>query len=174
MGNVASPDTLRLRWAEMENDPSLRDLPYKIELNAWGKVEMSPASYAHGRAQGHLIAELSKQLDGGVALGEVPIVTDLGIRVPDAAWASDSYMAAVGAVSPLPRAPEICIEIVSPSNTDDEMREKTRAYLAASAKEVWLVSEECSIRYFDANGQKVSSDYPVSIPALPAAPGFAS
>jgi hypothetical protein len=54
------------------------------------------------------------------------------------------------------------------------MREKTRAYLAAGAKEVWLVSEECFIRYFDANGQKVSSDYPVSIPALPAAPGFAS
>ena len=174
MGNVARPDALRLRWAEMENDPSLRDLPYKIELNAWGKVEMSPASYAHGRAQGHLIAELSKQLDGGVALGEVPIVTDLGIRVPDVAWASDSYTAAVGAVSPLPRAPEICIEIVSPSNTDDEMREKTRAYLAAGAKEVWLVSEECSIRYFDANGQKASSDFPVSIPALPAAPGFAS
>jgi Uma2 family endonuclease len=166
MGNVASPDALRLRWTEMENDPSLRDLPYKIELNAWGKVEMSPASYAHGRAQGYLVAELSKQLDGGAPLGEVPIVTDLGIRVPDVAWASDTYMAAVGAASPLPRAPEICIEIVSPSNTDDEMREKTRAYLVTGAKEVSLVSEECFIRYFDVNGQKTSSDFPVSIPAL--------
>ena len=44
MGNLASPESLLARWQEMQEDPTLRDLPYKIELNAWGKVEMSPAS----------------------------------------------------------------------------------------------------------------------------------
>jgi len=29
---------------EALRDPSLHDLPYKIEINAWGKLEMSPAS----------------------------------------------------------------------------------------------------------------------------------
>jgi len=44
MGNLATPETLALRWAEVMRDPSLQNLPYKIELNARGKIEMSPAS----------------------------------------------------------------------------------------------------------------------------------
>ena len=44
MGNLATPETLLARWDEALHDPSLQDLPYKIEINAWGKVEMSPAS----------------------------------------------------------------------------------------------------------------------------------
>lgn len=167
MGDTASPDALRLRWAEIENDPALRDLAYKIEVNAWGKLEMSPASYRHGRTQAYLIAELSRQFSGGAALGVVPIVTSIGIRVPDVSWASSSYMAAVGDVSPLPRAPEICIEVVSPSNSDAEMQEKTRAYLAAGAREVWLAFEDGTIRYFDADGERSSSAFPVSIPPIP-------
>ena len=51
MGNLATPEALVLRWDEVLKDPSLQDLPYKIELNAWGKVEMSPASNRHGRLQ---------------------------------------------------------------------------------------------------------------------------
>ena len=37
MGNVSTPEALSLRWAEVINDPALRDLPYKIELNVYGK-----------------------------------------------------------------------------------------------------------------------------------------
>ena len=51
MGNLATPEALVLRWDEVLKDPSLQDLPYKIELNAWGNVEMSPASNRHGRLQ---------------------------------------------------------------------------------------------------------------------------
>ncbi len=43
MGNVPTPEALTVRWAEVVADRTLRDLPYKIELNAWGKIEMSPA-----------------------------------------------------------------------------------------------------------------------------------
>jgi hypothetical protein len=31
-----------------------------------------------------------------------------------------------GDTTPFPEAPEICIEIVSPSNSDDEIRDKTQ------------------------------------------------
>ena len=51
MGHLATAEALVLRWDEVLKDPSLQDLPYKIELNAWGKVEMSPASNRHGRLQ---------------------------------------------------------------------------------------------------------------------------
>jgi Uma2 family endonuclease len=110
-----------------------------------------------------LIGELSRRLDGGAVLGEVPILTDIGVRVPDLAWISHRLMAVLGNASPLPRAPELCVEIVSRSNSDIEIREKTRAYLVAGAQELWIVSEEGTIRYFDAQGERVSSLFNVDI-----------
>ena len=167
MGNVTAPEALSLRWAEVIDDPALRDLPYKIELNAWGKIEMSPASNRHGRLQVLLGAELLRQLPGGIVINEASILTDIGVRVPDVAWGSSDFLNAYGEATPYPKAPEICIEIVSPSNSDAEMREKTRAYLAAGATEVWHVSEEGNVRYFDQNGPKSASGFPVSISLPP-------
>src|SRR5256885_16996933 len=153
MANLASPEALIMRWHEVLQDPSLRDLPYKIELNSWGKVEMSPASNRHGRLQMDLGAELKRQLPDGIAIGECSILTRIGIRCPDVIWASAEFVRDFGEITPYQRAPEICVEIVSPSNTRAEIEEKKAAYLAAGAREVWLVSEEGTIRYFDASGE---------------------
>jgi hypothetical protein len=57
MGNVSKPETLSMRWAQVVNDPALRDLPYKVELNAFGKIEMSPAGTRHGRLQALVAAQ---------------------------------------------------------------------------------------------------------------------
>lgn len=167
MGNVATPQVLAFRWAEVLNDPGLRDLPYKIEINAWGKIEMSPASTRHARLQAKITAELARQLPAGEVLTEPPVLTDIGVRVPDVAWASQEFIKVHREATPLPRAPQICVEIVSPSNTDAEMQEKTRAYLAAGATEVWLVSETGGVRYFDARGECGVSSYGVAL-SLPA------
>jgi Uma2 family endonuclease len=167
VGNVTAPEALSLRWAEVINDPMLRDLPYKIELNAWGKIEMSPASNRHGRLQVLLAAELMRQMPDGIVINEASILTDIGVRVPDVAWGSGDFFTAYGETTPYPKAPEICIEIVSPSNSDLEMREKTRAYLAAGAREVWHVSEDGSVRYFDGTGARAASSFPVSISLPP-------
>ena len=48
MGQITPHEALALRWAELCNDPRLRDLPGKIELNAYGVIEMSPDSNRHG------------------------------------------------------------------------------------------------------------------------------
>jgi hypothetical protein len=37
-------------------------------------------------------------------------------------------------------APEICVDVLSPRNTQAEMREKTGLYFDAGAQEVWLCS----------------------------------
>ena len=163
MGNLASPEAMVLRWEEVLKDPSLQDLPYKIELNAWGKVEMSPASFRHGRLQSTLSAELIRQLPDGVTASEVSILTAIGIRVPDVIWASSEFMRHYGEITPLMRAPEICIEIVSPSNVPAEIEAKKKAFFAAGAREVWLVSEGGAIRYFDHSGERKASSFPVSI-----------
>jgi len=163
MGNVTTRETLALRWAEVLRDPVLQDLPYKIELNTWGKVEMSPASNRHGRLQALLGAELLRQLPEGMVVNESSILTDIGVRVPDVIWASVTFMRTFGESTPYPRAPEICAEIVSPSNSDEEIREKTRAYLAAGATEVWIVAEAGTIQYFDRNGERAASQFPVAV-----------
>jgi Uma2 family endonuclease len=167
MGNVTTSEALALRWAEVVRDPTLRDLPYKIELNVWGKIEMSPASNRHGRLQMWVGAELLRQLPGGLVVSEASILTDIGVRVPDVIWGSAEFVRTFGENTPYPQAPEICVEIVSPGNSDDEMREKTRAYLAAGAREVWLVAEAGVIRFFDRGGERPASTYPVLISLPP-------
>jgi hypothetical protein len=115
MGNLATGETLALRWAEVCRDASLRNLPYKIELNAWGKIEMSPANYRHAVLQGAMAVELGRQLAGGQVLTECPVLTEIGVRVPDVAWASADFVRTNRETTPCPSAPEICIEIRSPA-----------------------------------------------------------
>ena len=83
MGQHNSHEALALRWAALCNDPALRDLPYKIELNAFGTIEMSPASTRHARLQAALAFQLALHLPQGVVLTECPVATDEGVRVPD-------------------------------------------------------------------------------------------
>src|SRR5258708_32591286 len=114
MGNLASPEVLIIRWNEAIDDPSLQDLPYKIEINAWGKIEMSPASNRHSRLQGLVTAEFARQLTGGAVLPECSILTKIGIRCPDVAWGSSPFMAAFCEVPPYHPAPGSCLEAFSP------------------------------------------------------------
>jgi Uma2 family endonuclease len=167
MGNLATPEFLIERWTELCRDPSLDDLPYKIELNAWGKIEMSPRpSNRHGRLQAVLVIELQRQL-GGSAFVECSVLTRIGIRVPDVAWASDDFMRKYGEITPYVRAPEICVEVDSPSNVEAEIIEKTSAYLAAGAAEVWIVAQDCAIRYFTSAGEQPRSAFGVNVTLPP-------
>lgn len=166
MGQITSHEALVLRWAELCNDPLLRDLPGKIELNAYGVIEVSPASNRHGRQQAAIAVALSQQLPAGESLVECSIATTEGVRVPDVAWASSAFLARHGDTTPYPAAPEICVEVRSPSNTDEEMALKTRLYLEAGAVEVWIVSElgVCELgswQIFNAQGALPSSGYAV-------------
>jgi Uma2 family endonuclease len=152
MGHADSRHVLAARWAELLNDVTLRRLPYKVELNQYGNIEMSPASTRHGRLQAFLAVELTRQIPGGEVLTECAVITHIGVRVPDVAWASEAFRATWGDASPLPQAPEICIEVVSPSNSDDELVLKIGAYLQAGAKEVWVVRESGAIEVHATDG----------------------
>ncbi len=162
MGNVATAETLAVRWAEILRDPSLQDLPYKIELSARGKIEMSPASNRHALLQAHLAAELAR-LAGGRPLTECSVLTEIGVRVPGVAWASSDFLAAHADSTPFPAAPELCVEITSPSNSEDEIQEKIQAYLAAGAAEVWVVDEDGFVEYHNRSGKLEGSSFNVSI-----------
>jgi len=126
-----------MTWQEVIDNPYLQNLPFKIELSKWGKVEMSPASNLHGKRQGEIFSELRKKR-GGVVIIACSIQTDDGVRVADVAWISNSRYAQFGTQTPYPQAPELCVEIMSPSNTWAEMHMKAGLYLKAGAKEVWI------------------------------------
>jgi len=126
-----------MTWQEVIESPYLQNLPFKIELSKWGKIEMSPASNLHGKRQGEIFSELRKKR-GGVVISECSIQTDDGVRVADVAWISNARYAQFGTQTPYPQAPELCVEIMSPSDTWAEMHMKVGLYLKAGAKEVWI------------------------------------
>jgi Uma2 family endonuclease len=126
-----------MTWADVMANPYLKDLPFKIELNRWGRIEMSPASNEHGRVQVKVSNEL-QQRPGGQVLVECSIATSDGVRVAEVAWVSEERLREFGAATPYPRAPEVCVEIKSPSNSWSEMYTKAALYIEAGAEEVWL------------------------------------
>lgn len=145
-----------MQWSEVIADSSLRDLPYKIELNKWGIIEMSPASNWHALSQGRLVGMLRRFFQFGEVMVECSVQTSDGVRVPDVAWASDVFIQAHGEQTPFPAAPELCVEVVSPSNSRPEMERKVGLFLAAGAQEVWLVSRE-SFEFYGTEGRRECS-----------------
>jgi Uma2 family endonuclease len=159
MGHTASKELLVARWAQLINDPSLHDLPYKIELNQEGTIEMSPASNRHGMRQAQVAQELGKALAHGSVVTECSILTEIGVRVPNVAWCSVEFLRGEADNTPFTRAPEICVEIRSPSNTDREISEKVRAYLLAGAEEVWIVEEDGATKIYASDGERSKSSF---------------
>jgi Uma2 family endonuclease len=142
-----------MNWQEVCNDPLLRELPYKIELNEWGKIVMSPATSRHGILQGLLQDILRQERRDGLVFPECPIQTAKGVKVPDVVWASGAFMGDYAAASPFLRAPELCVEVMSPANFLREMEEKRELYFARGAQEVWLCGEQGALTFHDCTGQ---------------------
>lgn len=142
-----------MEWAGVISNPFLKDLPFKIELNKWGKILMSPASNNHGRLQYEIGRRIDRQKGSGKIIMECSIQTSDGVKVADVAWASDAFIAQYGYSTPYRKAPEICVEITSPSNSTGEIEEKVQLYLAKGALEVWVVDENGQTAYYGHEGK---------------------
>jgi Uma2 family endonuclease len=158
---------LRRRWLAMIANPLLADVPGKLELNEKGSIELTPPNNKHALYQARIAGELQRLLPEGTAFTECSVETDIGVRVPDVAWASADFMRRHGTTTPFPSAPEICVEVLSPSNTDVEIRDKVAAYLAAGAREVWIVAEEGAVEIVNDGGAQPASAFGVAL-TLPA------
>jgi Uma2 family endonuclease len=142
-----------MEWAEVIDNPFLKDLPFKIELNKWGKILMSPASNNHGIRQSDIVIELYNSKKSGQIITECSVKTPQGVKVADVAWASDEFMDEHGDKTPYTVAPEICVEVISPSNSKAEMQEKIKLYLEQGALEVWLCNQKGEISYYSHTGK---------------------
>jgi len=149
-----------MQWSDVINDPSLRNLPYKIELDAQGRILMSPASNRHGIQQAKLVRLLAGMLTDGEIATECSIGTHAGVKVADVVWMSPEFLLQHGDSTPYSQAPELCVEILSPPNSPTEIEEKIRLYLGYGAQEVWTLDEQGRISLFGPEGQRQVSALP--------------
>jgi Uma2 family endonuclease len=160
-----SSEELAARYRALCEDRLYENVPGKIELDVWGRLLMTPPSYYHGVVQVRLCQRLAAL--GGETSVEAPIATGAGLFIADVAWASPEFRRVHRTETPLMSAPEICIEVVSASNSVKELQEKVMAYLAAGAQEAWIVypqSKRCE--FYGKQGLMQRSAYAVDLAGL--------
>jgi Uma2 family endonuclease len=160
-----SSEELAVRYRDLSDDPCFANVPGKIEIDVWGRMVMSPPGTYHALVQGRLCQRLA--VLGGETLGEAAIATAMGLFVTDAGWASAEFIGLHRGESPLMTAPELCVEIASPSNSAKAMEEKVAAYLGAGAQEVWILylqSKRCE--FYGNEGLLQQSRFPVDLSDL--------
>lgn len=121
-----------------------RDDGYKDELVRGSVVCEPQPSFVHGLASmkiGHLLSAFVDREGLGVVLGEAGYVLERGpdtVRGPDVSFVSTERLRRRGETF-FEGAPDLAVEVISPSNTRRAAAEKTRDYLAAGARLVWNV-----------------------------------
>jgi Uma2 family endonuclease len=157
----------RRRWADVLADRGLADLPYRIETNLHGQIIMTPPpSGRHSARQGKITVLLDRLL-GGNALPECPISTVDGVKAADVGWYSDPRFAEVKEQMAFEKAPEICVEVLSPSNTDVEMQQRRELYFDAGAEEVWICSGEGKMSFFLVDNANQPAKHSTRCPQFP-------
>ena len=166
-----SQDAFNLRrWEKVLADRQLAGMAQRIETDRHGHIVMTPPpGPIHGSRQFQIAKALDSLLAGKV-ITECPLSTSDGVKAVDVGWFSDSRFREAFDRRCFLRAPEICVEILSPSNTAPEMEEKMALYFEAGAEEVWFCEEDGTMRFHldpespPADQSRLCPDFPGSIP----------
>jgi hypothetical protein len=120
-----------------------------------------PVGKSHG-LMAVRVAEALRIALGGHVMVEVGVATAIGVRAPDVAWCSDEFLAAHPEEAPLASAPELCVEVVSASNALPKLREKAAAYVAAGAREAWIVFPRAQlVEVHGVEGMRATTSFPI-------------
>ena len=153
-------------WQEVCEHKSLQNLPFKIELNKEGQIMMSPVQVYHSAFQGKIGSVLDRLTNGHI-LTECAIKTHQGTKVADVAWASNKRFETILYESECSVAPEICIEILSASNTVKEIEVKKKLYFKNGCEEVWLCYKDGKMKFYNFKGEIEKSarvpEFPVHV-----------
>lgn len=136
------------RWEELIMDPIVGKIKGRVETDRHGRVVLgSFSTVKHSILQ----TAIGFRLHDCVLTGRVsiacPISTADGVKVTDIAWASADSIKKLKIAVCFQRSPEICVEVLSSSDTRLEISEKTALYFDAGAKEVWLCSQSGSMTF---------------------------
>jgi Uma2 family endonuclease len=136
---MASTTNWLVTFAELEQMP---DSDRRYELRHGELVEVPPPEFAHYQIQRRLRRLLEAAVPG---VSEVDIafafraLSEYEYRVADVAFVSREWWAHARNSRYFEGAPEIAIEVLSPSNSADEMLDKEQLCLENGAKEFWVV-----------------------------------
>ena len=153
-----------MNWDEVCEHKSLQDLPFRIELNRWGQVVLSPITNRHS----FLLAQLNShlhELAGGHTLVICPIHTADNVKVADVAWFSAERYEKVSKENVCSIAPEICVEVMAPGNSLKEMTQRKDLFFDKGALEFWLCAENGGMSFYNQDG-KISGSH--LVPGFPA------
>jgi len=157
------------RWDELLADAEIARIEGRIETDRHGHIIMSPPPAAsHGSFQYRIGRLLEDLLQGGRVITECPISTADGVKAADVAWASRECVRELGNRTCFSRSPEICVEVLSPGNTEKEIVEKRNLYFDAGAKEVWVCAAEGAVKFFGPNSSelrrsKICPKFPIRV-----------
>jgi len=125
----------------------------------------------------HLIFNHVQKVDLGVVLGAdgmMRLAQGL-VRIPDVSFVSwERLRACDSSMGPIPDlAPDLAIEVLSPSNTVREMERKRREYFAAGVRQVWMVEPiKRRIRVYKGPEEVVILDEGATLEVENLLPGF--
>ncbi len=158
-------------WREMCEDVYFADAPFKVETNLQGQIIMSPASWLHGAYQSEILILIRKHADAAGAKGRVivecAVLTADGVKVPDVAWVTAERLKSNQDGMVITSGPQICVEVLSRSNTVAERLKKATLYFAAGSAEVWLCGPAGEMTFLEVLGERAASaifpDFPKTV-----------
>ncbi len=115
------------------------------EINAGELITMAPVELLHSRIARRLFKALEKILENsnfGEAFLEAGYILSrnpLTVRQPDVSLLSRERINSTGAEDYVEGAPELAVEIVSPSDSAQDLEVKVEQYLRSGAKQVWVL-----------------------------------
>lgn len=152
--DVVQPETLIRRWSQLASDPNAPDY---YEINEFGELIMSPRpTNNHQRIVMAAAIAIERQL-GPEAVVEISVLTDRGIRVPDVVWMPPAKWLQQKDKTPLTAVPELCVEVLSPGNTREEIAMKAGAYLRGGGREVVVIGLGGEIEVIGSEGKRAAS-----------------
>jgi len=137
---MASTSTRSLTVEEFAKLPETG--AYIRELRQGEVVQMTRPAFGHVRVQ-HRIQRLLAEAAGDpdTVYVEAPFrpLPEYELRVADVAYAPQERWNSISSNGYLPGAPDLVVEVLSPSNTAAEMLEKEQICLENGCREFWIV-----------------------------------
>lgn len=142
---LAATETRLITGAELEKMSNIGP----CELVEGRIVPMSPTSYTHGEVELNFGSELRTFVRahklGKVQVGEVGIYTQRDpdtIRSADVLFISNERFSQQKSPGFLDVAPDLIVEVLSPSNSWSEITQKLREYFAIGVRLIWIADPE--------------------------------
>jgi Uma2 family endonuclease len=140
---AAAVEPLLMTVAQYRALPQREDL--QQEIHGGLLVTVTRPKMKHAKLQSRLVRLLRPHCEHlGVVEMEVAFraLPEYELRAADVAFVSQPRWNSVDDDDNLHGSPELVIEVLSPSNTDLEMREKAALCLATGSAEFWIVDPE--------------------------------